>query len=117
VPASCTPLHEQGSLVLDPAEALAALGSDCGALTDLPAELRLELVEEAGVELEAEQQPDPRYVDPGTCGQDVRYSNLDSGAVTVRATLSSGPTELSRALCTANILPAHTATAHCSLEP
>ena len=117
VPATCTPLHEQGSLVLDPAEALTALGSDCAALTDLPAELKLELVEEAGAELKAKDQPAPRYVDPGTCAQGVRYSSLERGSATVRATLSSGPTELSHALCSANITPAHTATAHCALEP
>lgn len=117
VPVTCEPLHDQGSLVVDPLDALSALGSDCNALTSLPAELRLELVQEAGVDLPAEQQMAPRYVGPDTCANDVRYSSLERGAVTVRATLSSGPTELSRALCTANIAPAQTATAHCSLEP
>jgi hypothetical protein len=117
VPAACAPLQEQGSLVLKPADVLAALGSDCGALEDLPAELKLELVEAAGAELPSEQQPEPRYLGAETCAQGVRYSSLERGAATVRATLSSGPSELGHALCTATITPAHTAVAHCSLEP
>jgi hypothetical protein len=118
VPATCAPLHEQGSVSMDPAEALAALGSDCAALTALPGELKLELVEQGGAAIPAKQQPMPRYVDPNTCGQAVLYSNLNGGAATLRATLMSGPNEISHALCTANVTPAAApAAAHCSLEP
>jgi hypothetical protein len=110
VSADCAPLTGEGALDLDPATALSALGYGCDDLAALPGELRLTL-----------EPLDPTrqaiYVDQATCGRNVRFSNLAQGSAKLIATLLSGPTELGRAACSANIVPAAAVPAECSVEP
>jgi hypothetical protein len=105
VPATCAPLHDEGALVVDPAQALGALGYDCSSLTDLPGELELALGN------------DQRFVEASNCSQAVRFSGLQVGPAAVLATLRSGTTELGQASCGATVVPAGSVTAICSLEP
>jgi len=110
VNAACAPLIGEGALDVDPATALSALGYGCDDLVTLSGELRLTL--------DAVDPPrQPIYVDQATCGRNVRFSNLAQGAAKLTATLLSGPTELGRATCSANIVPATAVPAACGLEP
>jgi hypothetical protein len=118
VPATCAPLHDDGALDVDPAAALAVLGSNCDGLTELPGELKLELTQEAGQPIPEDAQRAPIYVDASSCGQNVSFMGVGPGPASVLATLSSGPTELGRALCTTeNVVPGETVLTTCSMEP
>ncbi len=110
VSADCAPLIGEGALDLDPATALSALGYRCDDLAVLPGELRLTLDP-------ADPTRQPIYVDQATCGRNVRFSNLAQGSAKLSATLLSGPTELGRVTCSANIVPAAAVPAECSVEP
>jgi hypothetical protein len=119
VPVTCAPLHDEGPLDVDPATALAALGYDCAALGDLPGELELTLVDDAGMGCMSSACA-PRYVDPSNCNQLVRFSGLQTGLAHVTATLLQGASSLGMALCSGTVIPASApsaASATCSMEP
>jgi hypothetical protein len=110
VNAVCAPLIGEGALDLAPAAALSALGYGCDDLAGLSGELRLTLDP-------VDPTRQPIYVDPTTCGRNVRFSNLAQGTAKLTATLFSGPTEVGRATCSGNIVPATAVPAECGVEP
>jgi hypothetical protein len=112
VTATCAPLVDVGALDVDPAGALAALGSTCAALGTLPAELNLDLVDPDGNNLAP-----TRYVDSTTCGQKVRFSGVARGPARVNATLFTGPTQLGRAECDGSVVPGSDVSTDCTVEP
>lgn len=102
--ASCSPLTSGGTLVVEPSEALATLGSDCStAFSELKAEV-------VGDEAETLKELDSR-----TCTRSVEFSNLPQGSASVRFTLRT-PDETRTALCTAAIQPGQVVTARCAAE-
>jgi hypothetical protein len=112
VTATCSPLDERGALDVSPAEALAALGLDCDAL----GELLLERLGEDGNPVPPDVAP-PRYVEPSGCNSPARFSSILAGPATVRATVSDGPTELGRVLCSGDVIPGRAVTSTCTPEP
>lgn len=112
VAASCSTLSSEGALDIDPALALAALGSDCVTLGMLPAELELSLVNAAG-----EVVGSPRYVAAESCGRPTRFAGLTTGPALVRGRLLGGGNELGRVSCRGSVAPGTGTTAACALEP
>jgi hypothetical protein len=108
VPATCSPLDDQGALDVNPADALNALGEDCSAL----GELRLELLDEQG-----NVQMPARFVEPGNCNSPVRFSGIVAGSARVRATLLDAGAELGKSECHGSVIPGQAVTASCTAVP
>lgn len=112
VQATCAPLTNQGGLTLAPSGALASLGASCDELSSLGGELELQLLDDSGSPV-----GQPHFVVPADCARPVLFSNVPFGPARVTATLRSGPDALGSAACDGTVVPAHTASATCSMEP
>lgn len=103
--ASCSPLTAAGTLVVQPGEALATLGSDCGAgFSELSAEV-------VGDETSTRKE-----LDAASCKRSLEFSNLPLGNTSVRFTLRTPTEEPRTALCTAAIEPGQVVTATCAAD-
>lgn len=104
--ASCSRLKNRGTLVVEPSDALAALGSDCTAGFS---ELKAEVVGEEPVV--------SKELDAASCARALEFSDLPLGSASVRFTLRTPSAEPVTALCTAAIEPGQVVTATCAAEP
>jgi hypothetical protein len=103
--ASCSTLTSEGTLVVKPSDALAAIGSDCGvAFSELKAEV-------VGDEAETLKE-----LDATSCQRSLEFSKLPRGSASIRFTLRPPTEEPRTALCTAAIEPGQVATATCVAE-
>jgi hypothetical protein len=103
--ASCSPLTSGGTLVVEPGQALEALGSDCATAFS---ELRAEVVGDEAATL--------KELDATSCKRSLEFSNLPQGSASVRFTLRTPTEEPRSALCTAAIEPGQVVTATCAAD-
>jgi hypothetical protein len=102
--ATCLPLVSGGTLEVEPADALAALGLECGDAS----------FEELTVEM-TDGEPDTRHVDAATCASPIQFRGRAGGPATARATVRGA--SVGTALCTGTVVAGDTVRALCAREP
>jgi hypothetical protein len=112
VPATCGALTDRGAVALDPAVALAALGTDCAGLAAVPAELELTLRDAEGNAVGA-----PRFIGAESCARETHFTGVTSGPVVVGGRLVAAGSELGRVACHATVVPGTAIAATCVEDP
>jgi len=100
--ATCLPLVSDGTLEVDPEEALGVLGLECDATS----------FEELTVEM-TDGEPDTRHVDASTCSKPIQFRGRAGGPASALASVRG----VGSALCSGTVVPGNTVRAVCSPSP